>query len=294
MAAVASPGPTESNGHANDAPQEHHEVHKPTIEEVPDEDDIIRRHDTPLSNSVLESPDDSEEPELANRKPVRERYEKPATKAKKENQPMATKVDLSSKELFPELSAVKPQALAVPSWGAGKSSASAGDSATASGAATPTSTNSSPFGGPGTFNIPGQHRERVTFAQSDLMTRAQMKRPIPDILKDINRKLKVNITYNTGEKGNLYFTAAGPTTSSVRQAIFELADRICVSVSHPFSQLHEPERILITTTAKNFCPDPSFYEGPDYWQGRCDDQGHSGENWCSYYYAQERCCTRPI
>lgn len=239
MAAVASPGLNESNGHANDAPQEHHEAHNPSIEEVPDEEDTIKRHDTPLSNSVLESPDDSAEPELANRKPVRERYEKPANKAtqqpKKENQPAAAKVDLSSKELFPELSAVKPQALAVPSWGAGKSPASAGDSTTASGAATPTSSNSAPFGGPGTFNIPGQHRERVTFAQSDLMTRAQMKKSIPDILKDINRKLKVNITYNTGEKGNLYFTAAGPTASSTRQAIFELADRVCVSVSHLFS-----------------------------------------------------------
>ena len=174
----------------------------------------------------------------SNRKPVRERYEKPAGKAaaapqpKKENNPGGINVDLSSKESFPELSAVKPQApLAVPSWGAGKSSVSADDSTNASGAATPTSSNSSPFGGPGTFNIPGQHRERITLAQSDLLSRAQMKRPLPDILKDINRKLKVNVTYNTGDKGNLYFTAVGPTASSVREAIFELADRICVSVS---------------------------------------------------------------
>lgn len=238
MAAVASPGLAESNGYANDAPREHHEAHNPTIEEVVDEEDIIKRHDTPLSNSVLEDVDDSAPPEP--RQAVRERYEKPLNKAtqqpKKENRPQAAPVDLSSKELFPELIAAKPQGpLAVPSWGAGKSSASAGNSTTASGAATPTSSTSSPFGGPGTFNIPGQHREKISFAQSDLMTRAQMKRPIPDILKDINRKLKVNIAYNTGDKGNLYFTIVGPTASAVRTAVFELADRICVTVRYIFS-----------------------------------------------------------
>ena len=235
MAAVDSAGLTKSNGLANDAPQEHHtEAHNPTIEEVVDEEDTIKRHDTPISTSVLEDIDETAPP--APRQPVRERYEKASNKAnqlpKKENKPKAAPVDLSSKENFPELIAAKPQApLAVPSWGAGKSSASAGNSTTASGAATPTSSTSSPFGGPGTFNIPGQSREMVSFAQSDLMTRAQMKKPIPDILKDINRKLKVTITSNTGDKGNIYFTVVGSSPSSVREAVFELADRVCVTVS---------------------------------------------------------------
>ncbi len=239
MSAVATPVSAEADDHSNEASspdhsEEHHEAHNPTVEEVPDEEDTIKRHDTPLSNSVLEDVDSG--PESA---PAGKRYEKPTDrkiieKPMKENKPKA--VEISSKEAFPELGGGKAQIPAVaPSWGGAKTDALKSgfdsNSTTASGAATPTSSKSAPFGGPGTFNMPGQYREQISFMPDDLIPRTEMRRPLPDILKDINRKFKVNLTYTTGERNMLFFTATGPTKKAVTEALVELADKITVTVS---------------------------------------------------------------
>lgn len=289
MSDFTSPPIAETNGHTREGPdKENHEViHKPTIEEVPDEEDIIKRHDTPVSNSVLEAVDDAGSPEP--RQPVRERYTKPVNKdaaqaPKTENKPKAAPVDLSSKELFPELTASKQAPLAVPSWGAGK--VSAGNSAAASGAATPTSSTSSPHAGPGSFSIPGQHQYTLALTQSELLPRSQLKRPIPDILKDISRKLNVKINLTTGVEGRLFFLVVGPTDAVVRAACKDLASKICTVVCYI-----NPSVLVCMLTilpAKNQCRDSSFREGTDHWQGRSHDQGHPGEDWSTYHYAKER------
>lgn len=141
-----------------------------------------------------------------------------------------TRLDTQSHELFPELGAPKGKSANVaPVWGAksnangpsnGPSSNGVSRSSTpASGAATP-----APAATPSMF-IPGRNVESVTLEPQFILPRGQLKRPIPDIMKDINRKSRANVTMATASNGRLRFDATGPQDVA-QQALKDLVQQI--------------------------------------------------------------------
>jgi hypothetical protein len=225
----------EANGELSAAQrfmQKHVEPHSVIVEDVPDEEDIIKHGEAPRSSSILEGPDDVVDiPVIASTSKV---AEKQPEQQKKENKP---RLDIQSQDAFPELGAGSKGPSTAAVWsakrpiivnGAAGVAQSSGGSASTSGAATPTS---SSFGlaGPGNFAIPGRHSERIVLAPNELLTRAQMKKPLPDILKDINKRSKANVAMSNGANGLYNFTAVGPQ-DACRQALKDVVDQIGAKV----------------------------------------------------------------
>ena len=236
------------------------DVHGPTIEDVVDEEDII--HPPPSSTANSKSPGASGIPVLV---PTDEPLsEKAMGKQKVQEQPSVpppqpekvVKLDTKSEELFPALgSGPKPRAPAQvsPAWGSKKpasvangvpngingygplSSGATSRSATpASGILTPSSTNKSisvkdrptiPY-----MSMPGRHSERVQFAPSQLLPRKEMKKPLQDVLRDINKKSKATVEMKPGPGGVIYFEGKGPV-DAVRQALKDVAKEVGSKVS---------------------------------------------------------------
>lgn len=73
--------------------------------------------------------------------------------------------------------------------------------------------------------IPGKCTERIKFAPIQLKPRGQLRKPIPEILRAINKKSKANVEMKPGPNGFLYFEATGPV-DAVRQALLETAKEI--------------------------------------------------------------------
>ncbi|KAI9151830.1 Vigilin 1 [Paramyrothecium foliicola] len=144
-------------------------------------------------------------------------------------------LDTQSHELFPELGASKGKSASVaPIWGAknsanGKSNGTPADglsgaSTPASGAATPSQRSV-----PSMF-IPGRNVESVTIEPQYIMPRNQLKRPIPDIIKDLNRRSRANISMSTSSNGRYKFDATGPQDVA-QQALKDLVQQIGIRTS---------------------------------------------------------------
>lgn len=73
--------------------------------------------------------------------------------------------------------------------------------------------------------IPGKCTERIRFAPVQLKPRGQLRKPILEILRAINKKSKANVEMKPGPNGYLYFEATGPV-DAVRQALLETAKEI--------------------------------------------------------------------
>lgn len=219
------------------------------MEEVPDEEDL-KHGEVPKSTSILEPADDEGVSVPMWSQPV---SAKAAGKQKAEAQTNRPALDTQSHDLFPELGGTpKPQngpAMASiwnakkpmnvsPTGTNGKANGltptknSSRASTPTSGVATPTSTNNSPAprGPPAVMAIPGRHTERISLAPSQLLPRTQMKKPLADILKDVNKRSKANITNTTGQGGAQWFTAIGPV-DACRQALKDLVEQIGSKVS---------------------------------------------------------------
>lgn len=222
-----------TNGHAETGElsaaqklmQKHHadEAHKATIEDVVDESDLSHP-ETPTTSSVLEDRNDTSAPSW--NVPM---SAKAAGKQKApESQPH--KID-TSQDAFPELGgASKAQSGATPTWGA-KTNGSNGftnGSAPTSGAATPTSRSV-----PAMKAIPGREQERISLSPDQLMPRSQLKRPVADVIKDINRKSKANVTMTTGANGILFLNAVGPR-DACRTALNDITNQIGSKVRNSF------------------------------------------------------------
>ncbi|POR33845.1 Vigilin 1 [Tolypocladium paradoxum] len=161
----------------------------------------------------------------------------------KESQGPKSALDTQSHELFPELGAAKGKTANVaPVWGAkssanGKPNGAASNNASrsstpASGAATPAQGTA-----PSMF-IPGRNVETVTLEPQFIMPRGQLKRPIPDIMKDINRKSRANITMATASNGRLRFDATGPqdvAQQALKDLVQQIGTRTSIKVSIPHS-----------------------------------------------------------
>lgn len=263
-------GPNGNNGGLSAAQklmQKHDEAHNPTIEEIPDEEDF-KHSEEPHSSSVLEVADDSgSTPTWTQPLSTKAAGKQKATEqAAKENKPS---IDTQSHDLFPELGgAPKPSnapsvasiwsgkkpSISTPSGANGTNGmpavngASRG-SAPTSGTASPTpSTPIASRGGPNTMAIPGRHSERISLAPTQLLPRAQMKKPLPDLLKDINKKSKATVTMTTGNAGLLWFNAVGPQ-EACRQALKDIVEQIGAKVSR-IQCINVPELIKYSNLSK--------------------------------------------
>jgi predicted PilT family ATPase len=201
--------------------QEHD--HHVTIEDVPDEEDIV--HPPPSAKSATDAP----------------MSEKAAGKQKATDTPAPKKpaLNTSSEEAFPALGPVKPRAQAsvAPTWGKKPSAVTSnGANGDASSNGTPVTI---PVGrGPAlpSMNIPGKHTERISFSPNQLTPRQQLKKPVNDIIRDINRRSKAKLEYKSGPGGTVIFESTGPV-EAVRQTLKEIADEVGSKVRRFF--LHE-------------------------------------------------------
>ncbi|KFG85050.1 putative RNA binding effector protein [Metarhizium anisopliae] len=167
---------------------------------------------------------------------------KAAGKQKESSNPKAP-LDTQSHELFPELGAPKVKTANVaPIWGAksnanGKTNGAASNGASRS--STPTSGTATPSkaAAPSMF-IPGRNVETVTLEPQFVLPRGQLKRPIPDIIKDINRKSRANITMANGANGRYKFEATGPqeiAQQALKDLVQQIGTRTSIKVSIPYS-----------------------------------------------------------
>lgn len=187
--------------------------HHVTVEDVPDEEDLAHPPPTASDASALS--------------------EKAAGKQKADDAPVPAKkpaLNTSSEEAFPALGPVKPRAQAsvAPTWGKKPAAVTSNGNAGSNGAPA-----SLPIGrGPAlpTMNIPGKHTERISFSPKQLTPRQQLKKPVNDIIRDINRRSKAKVEYKVGPGGTVIFESTGPV-DAVRQSLKEIADEVGSKVS---------------------------------------------------------------
>lgn len=229
------------------------EAHKASMEEVPDEEDL-KHGEVPKSTGILEPADDEGASAPTWAQPVSAKAagkQKAQELAAQANQPA---LDTQSHDLFPELGGapklqngpavasiwstkmpmnVSPTGTNGKTNGLTPTNNSSRASTPTSGVATPTSKNNStiPRGPPTMMNMPGRHTERISLAPSQMLPRTQMKKPLADILKDVNKRSKAIITNTTGQGGAQWFTAIGPV-DACRQALKDLVEQIGSKVSH--------------------------------------------------------------
>jgi hypothetical protein len=222
------------------------EVHKATIEDVPDEEDL-RHTPEPISSSVLES---TEEPApsskwgatMSAKAAGKQKEEAPA----KEKTPL---LDTQSNELFPGLGGAPKSsqpAQSRPSWVAKPSPAAPkaanggangistnGSSTPKSGMNTPPTAASYPAPKGATMSLAGNQQPPILVLQKhEILPRNQLKKPLAEIVKDVNKKHRVNMTVSAGEGGVLEFRETLPPKDAVRnQALKDLGVQIGAKVS---------------------------------------------------------------
>lgn len=238
--------------------QQKHEAdaaHRPIVEDVVDEEDLAH---PPPSMHLTPEPESMHDP-LEQAQPM---SEKAAGKQKSRDEPTQTPMkskpdgvasfDAQDQEAFPALGSGPKAPAPVPAamaWGAKKpSSVHAGANGTngnahlpsmsssrastpTSGLMTPASTNASrgpqPYGlsMPQQMPMPGRHSERIQFAPSQLLPREQLKKPLQDVLRGINKSSKAKVEMKSGPSGNIIFEGTGPVDAT-RQALKDLAREV--------------------------------------------------------------------
>ncbi|KAL2870797.1 putative RNA binding effector protein Scp160 [Aspergillus lucknowensis] len=185
------------------------EAHKVTVEDVLDEDNVLRPPlSTPLASDHPSGPAQVSTPEPG------------TTLVAPQSAPRKTPaLDVQSEELFPALgSGPKPKALAASAWGAkGPSAAAALANGVPSGA---TSTDV-----PRIMTLPGKHMEQLRLAPSQMLQRGQLKKPLRDILRDISKRSKANVDMRGGPGGSIIFEGRG-SVDAVRQALKQVAEQV--------------------------------------------------------------------
>lgn len=236
--------------------------HQPIVEDVIDEEDLA--HPPP---SVLMAPPTST---TTTENDAASISEKAAGKQKAREEPMeqlrpkamatpAVALDYKSEDAFPALGdgpkPQKPAPVGV-AWGARKplgaanavpngvngqgpmsSTISSRASTPASGKMTPAPTNSSLASQPRGLSvpqhvpIPGRHSERIQFAPSQLLPRNQLKKPLQDVLRSINKGSKAKVEMKPGPNGTLIFEGTGPVDAArqaLRDVAREVGSKVCV------------------------------------------------------------------
>jgi hypothetical protein len=217
------------------------EAHRATVEDTVDQDDI----DHPPPSSMVSASNTAPAPTWTQPMSAKAAGKQKATESSDNSN--GKSLDTSSRDLFPELgSGPKPQSTppSAPIWGAKKPASNTvgtnGASGTSNGkASNGTSRASTPVSGVvtpnrGGFNqmsIPGKQYERYELRPEDLLPRAQLKKPVQNIVQDINKKSKANISLSTRPQGGYFVNATGPS-ESVRQALQDfykqVGSKVCI------------------------------------------------------------------
>jgi hypothetical protein len=209
------------------------ETHKVTVEDVPD-DEAASSAPPPLNSS-----DSARAPAAAVEVPVKTAGKQPARDAPLTANRMA--LDTKSEELFPALGSSKAPAATPSMWSrkpaaVGKASNGLTNGAAASsGASTPQNSGNSTSGaassqrGPAQMNLPGRYTESITLYPNMMTPKSQLKKPVVDILRDINKHSKANISIKAGPGGAAVLDGTGPV-DAVRLALKEAATQLCSKV----------------------------------------------------------------
>ncbi|EMC99579.1 hypothetical protein BAUCODRAFT_571748 [Baudoinia panamericana UAMH 10762] len=199
--------------------QKEQEMHHAYVEDDPDESGAAKAT-APAAAPSVPAPTDSSganapsaEPVMsskaAGKQPMRE--EQTTAGASK------PRIDTASEEAFPALSAPKAQAAAAPNmWS--KKPAAVGKAANGMANGAPNGNSAS--------NLPGRQKEQIVLPISMMTPRNQLKKPMPDIIRDINKRSKATIAYRPGPAGNLIFEGTGPT-DAVRTSLKEVVNQLC-------------------------------------------------------------------
>jgi len=215
--------------------------HHATVEEVVDEEDLA--HPPPSVSLKAEEADTSAAP-LSEKAAGKQKADSGATSSKSPSGPLNT----ASEEAFPALGPVKPRAQAsvAPTWGKKPASLSANGingnglapsagtsraSTPASGAGTPSSMPIARGPGHPTMTLPGKHVERIMFHPSQLIPRKELKKPVNDIIRDINKRSKAKLEFKQGQNNMIIFEATGPA-DAVHQSLKDIANEVGSKVRH--------------------------------------------------------------
>ncbi|MCJ1351064.1 MAG: hypothetical protein MMC33_001046 [Icmadophila ericetorum] len=233
--------------------------HTPTVEEVPDEDDILHPPPSSLPGStpsdlattpVLTSVDAALSEKALGKQKAQEPAEAFSTI---QTQNGNVRLDTKSEELFPSLGSgtkLRGSSQISSTWGANKPASvshkvpnginghSPSPTTTTSrsgtpkpGAMRPVSANISAPAlarGPGQpLSMPGRHVDKVQiqFQPSQLRPRQEMRKPIPELIREINKKSKAQVEMKPGAGGVIYLIGQGPP-DAVRKALQDLGKDI--------------------------------------------------------------------
>jgi hypothetical protein len=200
--------------------------HHVTVEDVVDEEDIIH---PPPSAAPKTDTADAPAAALSEKAAGKQKAEDAPAPAKKTNTPL----NMSSEEAFPALGPAKPRTPAsAATWG--KKPASVGANGVNGGGQDPgsaTSRASTPGSGMSMpalqkMSIPGKSTERISFYPQQLIPRKELKKPLNDIIRDINKRSKAKLEYKSGgAEGKVVFEATGPV-DDVRKSLKEIANEL--------------------------------------------------------------------
>jgi len=197
--------------------------HNPTLEEVVDEEDIL--HPPPGPHH-----DDAEPAPMSD--VAKGKQKAPTSKP-------AASLNVNSEEAFPSLGPAKPSQPApsqtwskkpIPSTNGGAQNTTNGPtqrpsapaSARATGAPVPALAGHTPSS---MVSLPGRAVERISFAPHQITPRAQLKKSVPEVLREINKKSKATVAVREGPGGQIIFEGSGPQ-DAVRQALKDVANQV--------------------------------------------------------------------
>lgn len=243
--------------------QQKHEAdaaHQPMVEEVVDEEDTA--YPPPSMQLAPESEstyDPVEQPQPMSDKAAgkQKARDEPTNVPEKPKNNGVASFDAQDQEAFPALGsgpkAPAPVSAAM-AWGAKKpfsvhaganganghaslsSMSSSRASTPTSGLMTPASTNTTHgsqtrgLSMPRQMPMPGRHSEgihseRIQFAPSQLLPRDQLRKPLQDVLRSINKSSKAKVEMKSSPNGNIIFEGTGPVDAA-RQALKDLAKEV--------------------------------------------------------------------
>lgn len=138
------------------------------------------------------------------------------------------------------------------------------------------------------MSLPGKHMEQLRLAPSQMMPRAQLKKPLKDILRDISRRSKATVDMRGGPGGSIIFEGKG-SVESVRQALKEVAQQVGSKVCYDIFLIDVP---CTSLTHENVAigphSHPNIRSRPHHWPSRCNCARHSTTDGCTRPSAPRR------
>lgn len=221
------------------------QAHQPTVEDVVDEEDLTRPPPSslPPSNQVAQHTGTP----VAMSSKAAGKQRAPETFAASNNASAANarvQLDMQSEEAFPSLGAPKTKNAAASAWSSkpksvansnGVNGASSSDDGNP-GIMTPKSAGFGPRVVPSAREaaipmvIPGRHTQDMRIETTQLKSKADLKKPIPELLRDLNKRSKAKVEMKSGP-GVVIFTGQGPSSELVVQALKDVAAEVSAKVS---------------------------------------------------------------